>query len=108
MKVLLNIGTAYNGKQALPFTWICDGLNLYSFKTTRAVLFESDTEPTWFIEAEYRGDNLRAAVYALADDLHQDAIAYMDDDGGHIVGPSAWKWLPFNPEYFTIFAVKEL
>jgi hypothetical protein len=69
----------------------------------------SDTEPTLVARCElarFHGDAL-AQAEVLADDLDQDCVAVLGDDGrGALVGPRPWG--DFNPECFLTLEGRRL
>lgn len=107
-----NIGSAVNGQdKALSRETVLQALWHNGF-TDAEIIREamSDTETTYVIEAykyrDWHDEGIGAAVYAVCEALHQDAIAYkiVDDKGayvGYLVGPKAKEWGgAFIPEYF--------
>lgn len=109
MKVLLNIGTHIPGtdpQESIRWEQIESELLACRLIPVRKVLFQSDSEPTYFIEAEFEhGDyeSLKRRVYWAALGLKQDAIAFTVGGFGNLAGPNAAAWYPFNPEYFTTY-----
>jgi hypothetical protein len=59
----------------------------------------SSTEPT--LVAELRSPLHASAAYEVARRLKQDAIAQWDGRDGHLYGPNAAAWGPFDPAFFV-------
>jgi hypothetical protein len=64
-----------------------------------AAVRQSDSEPT--LVAELRHPLNATAAYAVAEHLKQDAIAQFDGRDGHLYGPNAVSWGPFDPAFFV-------
>jgi hypothetical protein len=62
---------------------------------------ESDSEPTVVAVIDGPDMDIAKAVNQLCLTLSQDAIAYTVDGEGHMEGPKAAEWGPFNPTYFV-------
>jgi len=60
---------------------------------------QSDSEPTIVAVIDSVGD-IASAVEQLCVTLQQDAIPYVQEGHGNMVGPKAEAWGPFNPEYY--------
>jgi|SRR5690606_12004645 len=107
--IKFNIGSAVNGVdksfsagEALIRLWQAGFINPWCVKIEK-----SATETTYVITAEGYDDSgdyypsHEAAVYAVCEELQQDAIAYKVGDTGYLVGPKAEDWGGlFIPEYF--------
>tara|TARA_R110002072_G_scaffold151470_1_gene300773 strand:- start:8032 stop:8382 length:351 start_codon:yes stop_codon:yes gene_type:complete len=59
---------------------------------------QSDSEPTLVITLVR--PMAHRTLERLSADLRQDAIAQFDGSSGHLAGPRAEDWGPFNPEFF--------
>lgn len=71
----------------------------------------SDTEPTLVVRCElapFHNDALAQAA-CLADDLDQDCVAVLGEDGrGFLAGPRASDWGDFNPGCFLTLEGRRL
>lgn len=76
-------------------------LRALNFKIVGAQTVQSDTEKTVVATVNHGGDAYACANW-LAERLHQDCVAILDNETGEgrLVGPRAAKWGAFNPEFF--------
>ena len=102
-----NIGSAVNGvDQTIDAGTVLATLRQHGFVQPELIKTErSDTETTYVVVAsdriDYNMQGHRAAVYAVCEELQQDAIAYKVYNTGYLVGPKAEEWGgAFLQEYF--------
>ena len=107
MKAIINIGlkvgdTSYTHSQEDAV----EALDLNGLTVISTALLESDSEPTLVAVVKPRIDTwlFANAINTVAFMLEQDCIAvYKPRTGkGALIGPRAYKWGPFSPEYFLM------
>jgi hypothetical protein len=100
MTTTINIGLAcHNGGKVSPEHALAVLRTVGGASPLRSSVRVSDTEPT--LIAELRRPLNATAAYEVAKRLHQDAIAQFDGREGHLYGPNAAAWAPFNPAFFV-------
>ena len=98
-RAMINIGLDINGGERLLPEQALEALSRLGVKPVRAIVAQSDTEPTLVVELERFLSPIEA--HKLSEELKQEAIAQVDEAGvGELHGPSADKWKPFNGDYF--------
>ena len=103
-KLIPNIGlNSANG--AIPAEQARQALAANEFLIVRDAVLESDTEPTLVAEVISKNSSpfiFLQLLHRVADELDQDCIAvYRELTGaGSLIGPRAYKWGGFNPEFF--------
>lgn len=106
--VLLNVGLAVNGCEALTEFDALWALMREGVVVTRFTTSKSSTERTVVVAATLPADPAHGmqAVYRAAERLGQDCIAVWDPEAlqGALVGPRADQWGDFNPAYFIDFS----
>lgn len=99
MTATVNIGLAVNGGGSVtPDHALAVLRTVGGVRPLRAAVRQSDSEPT--LVAEIDRPLYAAAAFAVADALHQDAIAQFDGRSGDLFGPNAAAWGRFNPTFF--------
>lgn len=98
MKTLVNIGLDAKGTRLHPRNALAALAVISGAAATAATVHQSDTEPT--LVAELSHPLNATAAYEVARFLKQDAIAVWDGHDGHLYGPNAASWGPFDPAFF--------
>lgn len=75
-------------------------------RIVKDAVHQSDTEET--VVAKLNRALTPEEAHALAERLHQDAIAQTVGDAGELHGPKAADWRPFNPAHFVTLEGKRL
>lgn len=97
--ITLNIGLAVDATPSIAAHVALEIVKANGFIVRRHKVVQSDTEPTLVVEVV--NDRYAApAVLRTADDLSQDCIAIYDGVKGHLLGPKAAEWGPFDPKRF--------
>lgn len=100
MSATVNIGLATSDGPALsPAHALAVLRTVGGANILRASVQPSDTEPT--LVAEVSRPLYAASAFAVADALHQDAIAQWDGRDGQLYGPAASAWGEFDPAFFV-------
>ena len=101
--VIINIGLHRNDGGMVDVARLLRG-GMLDRLITKAHVYVSDTEPT--LVACLACDAQRAQLVAdiVCANHAQDAVAFWDaaTNAGHLVGPKAEAWGPFNPAYFIM------
>ena len=104
MKLTLNIGLDSDVYGPLNHATVLDTVQSAGFAPLRHELAESATEQTLVVEVLYLATAIMSwqrELYFLAESLGQDCIAAVTEHGkGVLIGPGAYKWGAFNPEFF--------
>lgn len=100
MKNILNIGLdRSDGRAVNPDRAIGLIYSLGGARVLQHCLHCSDTEPTLVVETDRRLSPF--AIFEIARELGQEAIAQFDGREGELYGPNAAAWLPFDPAFFV-------
>ena len=105
MKAVLNIGRGIerNGQRVrvMSVAEVVAALEKRVGEIISIHAHQSASEPTLVVVMDAATEAAASkAVRELCADLEQDAIAYTLDGKGHMDGPRAAAWGPFNPAYF--------
>lgn len=98
MTTLVNIGLDAKGERLNPRNALAALAVIAGVAATDATIQQSDSEPT--LVAELPVPLNATAAYEVARFLKQDAIAVWDGRDGHLYGPNATAWGPFDPSFF--------
>ena len=106
MNFILNIGLKSETLGDITAQQALNAVNAADVFVYGSQVFESDTEPTLVLSADFKTTKYSIAktITALAKELGQDCIAIWlpEWNRGELHGPKAAAWGDFNPEFFLM------
>lgn len=111
MKIILNIGLgaprydenhmSYTRRLKNAFSWISENFRTCYLEHIGHI----GREPTLVVEGlllDADPEDVHERLHELSVTINQDCVAAFYGETGHLIGPYAHKWQPFDPAQFTV------